>query len=357
MFKDLLVVEFAQVLAGPSVGLFFAELGARVIKVENPLTAGDMTRKWKVPGEDPEASVSAYYASANWGKEVLDLNLKTKEGLEKAKELVSKADIVLTNFRSGQDLKLGLDPATLHQLNPTLLIGKITGYGPNNPKAAFDVVLQAETGFLSMTGTPNAPAKIPVAVIDLFAAHQLKEGLLLALLQKEKNGKGALVSVSLYDAAVASLANQASNWLMAGHLPQRMGCAHPNIAPYGDLFISEDQKELILAVGTEAQFQGLARILAPELGSDPRFSTNASRVKNRNDLAILLQTAIGEWPRERLLNTLEEANIPASRVQNLEEVFSQPEAQKLVLEEEREGTLTKRVRTAIFQIDYFSGVE
>jgi crotonobetainyl-CoA:carnitine CoA-transferase CaiB-like acyl-CoA transferase len=223
MLKHLTVIELASVLAGPAVGMFLAELGAKVIKIENP-DGGDVTRQWKLPSEDGQSEVSAYFSSVNYGKQYQSINLKTTEGKQAVLNLMATADIVLTNFKSGDDIKLGLDYETLNALNPKLIYACITGFGPNDSRTAFDVVLQAEAGLMYMNGAPESgPIKWPVAVIDLMAAHQLKEGILLALLQRERHGLGAKVSVSLYDAAIASLANQATNWLMAGHIPQRLG--------------------------------------------------------------------------------------------------------------------------------------
>lgn len=352
MFEHLTIVEFAQVLAGPAVGQFFAELGARVIKIENPNNGGDMTRKWRVGSESEEAPVSAYYASINWGKKVQMIDLKSEAGLAAAQELVRDADVVLSNFLPGQDARLQLDPKSLLSLKPDLIIGRINGYGPDSKRGAYDVVLQAESGFMGMNGTEESgPVKMPVALIDLLAAHQLKEGLLLALLQKQQTGKGAVVDVSLYDAALASLANQASNWLMAGHLPTRLGSKHPNIAPYGDVFTTKDQRELVLAVGTDKQFKALCKaIQLDHLATDAAFERNPDRVKNRTQLVEKLTPAFRLRFRDELLKIFEANGVPAGGILHLDEVFDQPEAQQLVLEQEQEGVPCKSVRTAVFQL-------
>lgn len=350
-FKDLKVVEFSSVLAGPAVGMFFAELGANVLKVENRSKGGDMTRKWKLPGEESE-DLSAYFCAVNYQKQYIDLDLQTKEGRTKAYQLIKKADIILSNFKEGDDKKLGLTNEILKEINPSIILAQISGFAQNKNRVAFDVVLQAETGYISMNGT-NAEnlAKLPVAFIDLFAAHQLKEGILIALLNRHKTGKGAVVRVNLQEAALASLANQASNYLMLNHLPQPMGTQHPNIAPYGDLFVSADQKKLLFAVGTDKQFESLCHTLElPELINDEKYHSNPARVKNRASLNARLQTAVSQANRAELMEKLIGVNVPCAAVRTLEEVFQNDVAQNLILKEEIDGQPTQRMKTAVFQI-------
>ncbi len=246
----LLVVETAAVLAGPSVGMFFAELGARVVKLENARTGGDVTRKWKLPSESAEATVSAYFSSVNHGKEHHLVDLAGAEGRALLDSLVTRADVLITNHLADDAEKLGLERERLRSLNPRLLHGHVRGYELDRSRPAFDVVLQAEAGYISMTGSDvDHPAKLPIAMIDLIAAHQLKEGLMLALYQRERSGKGAYVEISLEKAALTGLINQASNWLMAGHEARPIGTLHPNIAPYGELFTCADGGRIVLAVG------------------------------------------------------------------------------------------------------------
>lgn len=349
IFKDLLVVELASVLAGPAVGMFFAELGARVIKIENKKTGGDVTRRWKLPAEDPESPASAYYHSINWGKEVFFLDLSNDEDHKQVMEWVSCADIVISNFRKASARKMGLDPKSLRGKFPELIFSEITGFGENSSLPAFDIVLQAEAGFLYMTGEPGRmPCRMPVALIDLLAAHQLKEGILIALLQREREKMGAYVSVSLRDAAVASLANQASNWLVAGHIPERMGSQHPNIAPYGDIFVTADDHLLVLAIGNDKQFTALCECLQMEdLPTDPRFSINEWRVQHREDLNEVLAKAISQITLAELTKVFHQQAVPFGRIRNMQEVFSDPEVQALVLRDADGG---KRVRTAVFQL-------
>lgn len=350
--RGLLVVETASVLAGPAVGMFFAELGARVIKLENAKAGGDITRKWKLPKEDASGPVSAYFSSVNHGKEHRMTDLTGTNGRQMLDELVAKADVLITNHMDADAEKLGLQRERLRALNPKLLHGHIRGYANDPSRPAYDVVLQAETGYIGMTGTDNAnPAKLPVAMIDVLAAHQLKEGLLLALWQRERSGKGAYVEVSLEQAAFTGLVNQASNWLMAKHAAQPIGTLHPNIAPYGELFTCADGSRIVLAVGSNEQFKGLCHALGlSHLVHDQRFSTNAKRVTNRNVLAQMLAPAIAAAPRDELLARFREAQVPAGAVNSIDEALGSPTAKRMVLEEMIEKVRTLRISGNAFQI-------
>lgn len=346
--SGLKVLELASVLAGPAVGTFLAELGAEVTKIENPKTGGDVTRSWKLNSEDPNAESSAYFASVNYGKQHLFLDLKDKSQLEKVKQLAHEADVIIANFRHGQAEQFELDFQSVRSKNPAVIYGNITGFGPNESRPAFDVVLQAETGYMFMNGQPESEAtKMPVALIDVLAAHQLKEAILLALLMKQKSGEGALVEVSLFDAAVSALTNQASNWLMNGHIANRMGSLHPNIAPYGEILHTRDAKMIVLAVGSDAQFKALCAVLKlHQLATDARFSGNQQRIKNRAELQQILQAKAEQYVCDELMNQFLQQNIPAGVVKNLKEVFENQSAQKLVLEDGE----TKRVSQIAFKI-------
>jgi len=353
IFKDLKVVELASVLAGPAVGMFFAELGAEVIKIENKTTGGDVTRSWRAPKESKETVWSAYYCSVNWKKESHLLNLREEADRNWVLEILKDADVVISNFKMSSAQKLGMDYEKLRVLNPRLIYAHLTSFGPDIDRPAFDVVLQAEAGFLFMNGEPDRPpVKMPVALIDLLAAHQLKEGILIALLQRAQTQKGAYVTTSLLEAAIASLANQATNWLMAGHLPRAMGTMHPNIAPYGDVFYTKNQKALVLAVGTEKQFQVLCRLVnLPELMEDKRFITNHLRVENRAALKALMSPAFALKNRSEWMALLSPAGVPAGSIRNMQEVFELPVAEQMILEEKMEdGSLSKRVKTVAFQV-------
>ncbi len=337
MLDDLLVLELASVLAGPSVGQFFAELGATVLKVENPRTGGDVTRRWRAPTADLTTEGddrSAYFCCCNSGKQSLALDLSTDDGQALLHDLARNADVVLASYRPGTAVALGADYETLSDVNPELVYGHVTGYGPDRKRAGYDAVIQAESGFMHMNGSADGPpTKLPVALMDVLAAHQLKEGLLVALLNRERGGAGACVPVSLFQAAVSGLANQATNWLVAGHSPQRMGSAHPNIAPYGTPYDTADGSSIVLAVGTDRQFGTLCEVLGrPELAEDPRFSTNADRVDHREALYAALADRIRELNHDALLAALHEHNVPAGSVRDVPAVFEQTAAQAMTLD-------------------------
>lgn len=346
--KQLKVIEVASILAGPSVGMFFAELGAEVIKVENKLTGGDTTRKWKLPTEDSSKDISAYFMSINWGKTHLMLDLKNPEDARKLDNLISEADILITNFRAGKAKPKGLDFPSLHAKYPRLIVGNITGYGQDSTRAAYDVVLQAESGIMYMNGAPDGgPVKIPFALIDVLAAHQLKEGLLVALLQRTTQNKGSLVSVSLQDAAVATLINQSSNWLNARHEPQRMGSLHPNIAPYGDTFETGDGRTVVLAIGSDRQFAELCTSLGSNTHLDDRFATNHARVQNRVALSELLAERFAQYDY-RIIEELHGKQLPFGEIKKVSEALETDAANALVLDFKGGG---KVLRSAVFKIN------
>lgn len=332
LFKGTKVLELASVLAGPNVGQFFAELGAEVIKIENPKTRGDVTRSWRTPAEH-EGDVSAYFSCTNWGKRSLSLDISTSEGAEIFYQLTRQSDFVIASYKPGDAEKLGVDYPTLSTFNKELIYGEITGYGPGNPKVGYDAVIQAESGFMYMNGEMNsAPTKMPVALIDILAGHQLKEAMLLAYIQRLKTGKGAHVSVSLIDTALASLANQGANWLTTGNEPRRKGSKHPNIAPYGDIFTTLDDVQVILAVGTNTQFQKLCDILGlHHVPGDADFCNNAERVKNRQKLDILLEGKIRKIKSDILLAKLEVHKVPAGKINKVSEALGLPGAHKLIM--------------------------
>ncbi len=354
MFKDLLVIETAGVLAGPAAGLFFAELGARVVKIENPHSGGDVTRKWKLPTEDPINPVSAYFSSVNHAKEHRFLDLTQAADRAAFDELAAQADVLISNHMDKDAEKLGLGHERLRKLNARLIHGHIRGYAEDPARPAYDVVLQAESGYMGMTGTDAAHlAKVPVALIDILAAHQLKEGLLLALMQRATSGKGAYVEVSLEEAALTGLVNQATNWLMAGQVARPLGTLHPNIAPYGEVFACLDGGRIVLAVGSDAQFRSLCAVLGlPELASDARFRTNAGRVGNRAGLAEALAAQLATMERDVLLEQLRAANVPAGAVRSIDEALGTSVAKRMVLEGLIDGSATRRISGNAFRIQF-----
>ena len=359
-FAHLRILELASVLAGPQVGQFFAELGAEVRKIESP--AGDITRTWKTSAETavaPDsavatavtaAAVSAYFAASNWGKSSLVLDLTTAAGQTELHYLAAEADIVLASYKPGDAEKLRADYATLAAGNPRLIYGHITGYGSENPRAGYDAVLQAEAGFmhLNAAGPGQPPQKMPVAMVDLLAAHQLKEGLLTALFRRELTGRGALVQVSLLDSALSALANQAATYLVTGHDPQPLGSGHPSIVPYGTVYRAADGRQLVLAVGSDGQFRHLCVALGrPKWATEARFQTNAARVAHRAALEALLTERLAEVPGDELLAELERRAVPAGAVRAVGEALRLPSAAGMLLP--AQGASPAGLRTVAFR--------
>ena len=350
MFKGLKVIDLSTVLAGPSVGTFFAELGADVIKLEHP-DFGDVTRSWKLPIEKTDSNISAYFSSVNYGKKYGTINLKIEAERDRFLEEIRDTDILVSNFKKGDATKFGIEDEVLFALNPKLIHGKITGYGEDSNRVAFDLILQAESGFMSINGTPESgPLKMPIALIDVLCAHHLKEAILLALYERERTRKGKSVTISLYDAAVSSLVNQASNYLMTGFVPKRIGSKHPNIAPYGELFKTKDGATVTFAIGSNTHFRKLCEVLGiDDLSEDQRFKNNQNRVVNRAELFELIERKVIEQEAEELLTSLQLLNFPAGKVRDLAEVFNDPLSQELIIEEEIDGICTRRVKSVLFK--------
>ena len=350
-FKDLLVIELASVLAGPSAGLFFVEFGARVIKIENAKNNGDVTRNWLNSKETGE-QISAYYASVNQGKELKKLDLELASDLNELEDLLKQADIVISNFKTSSAKRWNLEVGQLHDRFPSLIIGQLDAFAEDDTRVAYDIVLQAETGYLSMTGIEDNPARLPVPMIDILAGHQLKEGMLMALMNRYKTGKGAIVRVNLFETAIGALANQASNYLMSGVIPKAQGTLHPNIAPYGECFVCADDKVLVLAIGSDVQFNKLLICIElQELIDDNRFYSNHERLKNRNELASILNNAFKKQDRASWLELFEQNQLPCGALLNLEEVF-QGKAAEYIHESNIENSPTRAVKTVNFHIEY-----
>lgn len=348
--KDLRVVELATVLAGPSVGSFLAELGAEVLKVERP-ESGDVTRSWRLSGENEEG-ISAYYASANAGKTVVFWDWNKPQDADSLAKAIKAADVLLTNFRDFASIPEMFRPAQLAVLNPRLVMCQLDGYESTPGRPAYDVVLQAETGYVSMNGNPGNPVKLPLAFMDLNAAHQMKQAILLALLQRERDGKGQLIRCSLERAAYANLANQASNYLMVGHVPKPMGSLHPNIAPYGEAFRCADGRQVMLAVGNDGQFERLCSALGlPELAAEADYSTNIDRVRNRTALAEALSIGFLGRTSEHWSEEFQRENIPAGIVHTLDESLEKPFAQSMIWKEKVGDQITRRMSTIGFRME------
>ena len=266
-------------------------------------------------------------------------------------EEIKNSDVIICNIKKESLIKWGLDFDTVKKINTSIIYAEITGFRNSN-RVAYDVVLQAESGYISMNGTEKGElCKLPVAFIDLFAAHQIKEGILVAMLMQRNKLEPLKVSVSLYDAAISSLANQATNWLMAKQIPKPPGMCHPNIAPYGEIFICKDGKKLILAVGSDKQFQKLCELLQiDQVLENENYRTNQSRVKNRKKLQATLAEVIGKCFSDELLKQLIQQNIPAGLIRTVDEVFSSNEAKARIIESEKEGKSMRSVKGFLLRL-------
>jgi crotonobetainyl-CoA:carnitine CoA-transferase CaiB-like acyl-CoA transferase len=350
MISKLKIIDASTVLAGPSVGMFFAELGAEVLKIENP-NFPDVTRTWKLAQEQIENPISAYFSSINFGKKYQSLNLKNQSDYSEFINLIKDSDVLITNFKKGDDLKFKITDEILKKVNPRLIHGKISGFGIDSAKVAYDLILQAESGFMSMNGTPESgPIKMPIALIDVLAAHQLKEGILLALLKRTETNVGGTVHVSLYDAAICSLVNQASGFLMENNIPQRIGSLHPTIAPYGEIFTTADDQQITFAIGSDTHFIKLCHFLGLEkLPEEEQFSTNQNRVINRQELFEILQDQLESFQSNFVLTWMHEHFVPCGKIRNLKEVFEDERAKSFIREETIDKIGTKRVSSIAFQ--------
>lgn len=323
----LKVVELARILAGPWAGQTFADLGAKVIKVESP--AGDDTRAWGPPFVTRDQDVSAaYYHSTNRGKVSVIADFSTPEGQEKVRALVADADVVIENFKVGGLKKYGLDYDSLSQLNPGLVYCSITGFGQTGPyahRAGYDFIIQGMSGLMSVTGEPDGqPQKAGVAITDVFTGIYAVAGVLAALHQRQRTGRGQHVDMALLDVAVAVTANQALNYLTTGQVPQRMGNAHVNLAPY-QVFDCADG-HIIIATGNDRQYQRLCQVLnLPDMAEAPEYLHNKDRLANRRTLIARLNGATATWAKADLLAACEAQGIPAGPINTLDEVMADPQ--------------------------------
>ncbi len=315
------VLELASVLAGPLAGSALAERGAQVTKVERP-PEGDVTRTWRSPGEQtgPE---SAYWMAANAGKEVVFQDLNSPEGRDWLEAELDRSDVLLENFKTADLQRFGLDPERVRRRWPRLVRVRLVGF-PNAPeRLAYDVVVQAETGFMAMNGAADGPpTRMPVALMDVLASHHIRTAALEGLLYRASTGRGCFTVVSLEASGLSALANTATEWLVNGHVPTRRGSEHPNIAPYGDLLPCRDGW-IVLAVGSDRQFAGLCSVLGWTEGpTELRFATNPERVVHRRELLAALSARAAHREVAELADALLQAGVPAGRVRSLDEVFA-----------------------------------
>ncbi len=347
----LRVIELARILAGPWCGQMLADLGADVVKVESP--AGDDTRGWGPPFIDHDGDRSAaYYHSCNRGKTAIAVDFTTSEGQAQVRDLIRGADVVIENFKVGGLAKYHLDYASLAALNPRLIYCSITGFGQTGPYAAragYDYIIQGMAGLMSVTGEPDRqPQKAGVAVVDLFTGIYASTAILAALHQRQATGRGQQIDMALMDVAVAVMANQALNYLSTGKVPQRLGNAHPNIVPYQVMDCSDGFA--IIAVGNDGQFRKFCALLGvAALADHPDYRTNPDRLAHREALIGLLMPLTRNRTRAELLAACEAAGVPAGPINDLADVFADPQVIARGLRIDPEGV--PGVRTPILFSD------
>ena len=324
------VADFSRVLAGPLATMLLADLGADVIKIERPET-GDDTRGWGPPFVGGDA---AYFLSLNRNKRSVTLDLSSDEGRSAARRLALASDVVVENFRPGLMERFGLDHASLAAEHPGLVYCSLTAFGEGDPasRPGYDIIVQALSGLMSFTGHPGGePTKVGVALLDVICGLDACNSIQAALIGRERTGRGARVTVSLFDASVAALVNQAANYLLGGLVPEPLGNAHPNIVPY-QLFETAD-RPIILAAGNDRLFERACEVVGrPELAADERFATNAARVRNRDALIPLLSAELASGSAAGWLAALEAAAIPCAPVRTLDEVFASAEGAAAIQE-------------------------
>lgn len=333
--SDLKVLDLSRVLAGPWAGQILGDLGAQVTKVERPGT-GDDTRAWGPPylkdSRGNSTGEAAYYLAANRNKTSLTLDFTRPEGQALVKALVAKSDIVIENFKVGGLAAYGLDYPSLKAINPRLIYCSITGFGQTGPyakRAGYDFMMQGLGGLMSLTGRAQGeagegPVKVGVALTDILTGLYSTVAILAALAERERSGEGQHIDMALLDVQVACLANQAMNYLTTGVAPQRLGNAHPNIVPYQDFPTADG--DIILTVGNDQQFRKFARVAGCKAwADDPRFATNAARVANRAVLVPLIRQATVFKTTAQWVEALEQAGVPCGPINDLEQVFSDPQ--------------------------------
>lgn len=324
----LKVVELARILAGPWIGQTLADLGADVIKVESP--DGDDTRTWGPPFVHREDGTceAAYFLSCNRGKRSVVADFSVAADREMVLRLIDTADVVIENFKTGGLSKFGLDYATLARRRPQLVYCSITGFGQNGPyaqRAGYDAMIQGLSGIMDLTGDPHGePQKIGVAFMDIMTGLYGVIAIQAALAQRGRTGRGQHVDMALLDVGVSVLANQALNYLVSGNVPRRLGNAHPNIVPYQTFAVADGY--VMIAVGNNSQYRKFCEVLGhPGLGTDARFATNESRVRERAMLVSTIGELLLKWQSAPLLSRLEQAGVPAGPVNTVADVFDDPQ--------------------------------
>lgn len=334
------VLDLSRVLAGPWSGQMLGDLGADVIKVEQP-GQGDDTRKWGPPFLADGSRDSAYYLCANRNKRSVAIDLSRPEGQDLVRQLAAQVDIVLENFRVGGLAKYGLDYASLKAVKPDLIYCSITGFGQTGPekdKGGYDFLIQGMSGLMSVTGDADGhPLKVGIPVSDLTTGLYATISILAALQHRNRTGEGQHIDLALLDAQMALLANQGSNWLNGGAEPRRMGNQHPTIVPYQDFACADG--DIIIALGNDRQFRDLVHVLGlPDMAEDPRFALSADRSDNREAMFARINPAIAQWKSDELLAALEAAKLPCGKINTIPQALVQPQtvARELVQEISRD---------------------
>jgi crotonobetainyl-CoA:carnitine CoA-transferase CaiB-like acyl-CoA transferase len=354
--SGLRVLELSRILAGPWIGQTLADLGADVVKVESP--QGDDTRKWGPPfvrGADGENLDAAYFHSCNRGKRSIVADFSTQDGRDTVRLLAQRSDVLIENFKVGGLGKYGLDYNSLKVANPRLIYCSVTGFGQSGPyaqRAGYDFIIQGMSGIMDLTGEDEGPPeKIGVAFADIFTGIYGATAILAALRHRERTGVGQHIDMSLLDSMVGVLANQGLNYLVSGRVPRRMGNAHPNIVPYQVFALRDGQ--VIIAVGNDIQFGRLCDYLGePALARDSLFATNSARVQNRDRLVSSLSQLLARLSRSEVLAAMEDRGIPAGPINNLADVFADPQVQHRALVSHLkapwlEGGLVPTIRTPV----------
>jgi crotonobetainyl-CoA:carnitine CoA-transferase CaiB-like acyl-CoA transferase len=347
--SDIRVLDLSRVLAGPLATQILGDLGADVIKIERP-EEGDDTRHWGPPfvGDD-----AAYYLALNRNKRSVSLDLKTPEGIEAVRRLAAGSDVLIENFRPGLMAELGLDPEDLRGATPRLVTCSLTAFDDDVPDAArrpgYDIMVQALSGLMSVTGEPGGePVKAGVALLDVITGLQAAIGILAALHDRTRTGRGRHVSVSLFDASAAAMVNQAANHLLGGIVTGPMGTAHPNICPYQAFHASD--RPFILAAGNDRLFRRTCEVIGyPEWADDPRYLTNEERVRHREELIPLLAASFATRSADEWIEALEAAAVPCAPIRAMDEVFASPEGIRLVesVDDPARGATLRLVRSPI----------
>ena len=335
--SGLRVLDLSRVLAGPWAGQMLADLGADVVKVERP-GAGDDTRAWGPPYlrdvDGRDTSEAAYFLSANRNKRSITIDFTQPAGQQQVRELVQRADVLIENFKVGGLAAYGLDYASLQALNPRLIYCSVTGFGQQGPyakRAGYDFMIQAMGGLMSITGKADGeegagPVKVGVALTDILTGLYASNAILAALAERERSGLGQYIDLALLDVQIACLGNQALNYLTTGVPPKRLGNAHPNIVPYQDFPTADG--DFILTVGNDGQFRKFCEVAGhPEWSADARFATNSARVANRAELVPLIRQVTVFRTTAEWIAALELAGVPCGPINDLAQVFADPQVQ------------------------------